>query len=111
MKYQDRSLAGNITHGQEKWKTHVLNYNIIRVMQKRVISRHQVDFHIDWGFVGSYLPPLEIIGCGKVEKKSPSDWLPPEEAFLRYFLRGQMWVLLLHGSGGGWLLLCANVKM
>ena len=50
-------------------------------VQNRVISRHQVDFHIDWGFVGSYLPPLEIIGCGKAEKKSPSDWFPQEEAF------------------------------
>ena len=42
MKYQDRSLAGNITHGQEKWrKKHVLNYNqqtVVCVATQHVIK-------------------------------------------------------------------------
>ena len=96
-----RSKPSRKYYGQEKnYKTHDLNYYIIRVSlwcKKRWIldTKTIVDFHTNWGFVGRYLPPLEIIGCGKAEKKSPSDWLPPEEAFFRYFcfaIWGQMWV-------------------
>ena len=63
VKYQDRSLAGNITHGQEKWKTHVLNYNIIRVMQKKG------DFSTSGWF------PYRLRFCRKLFAPSWNNWM------------------------------------
>ena len=95
MKYQDQSLAGNIMVKKND-KTHVLNYKIYQC------GAIKDDFHIDWGFVWSYLPPLQIIGHGKAEKKSPSDWLPPEEVFFsrKYFYLFYYLVFLFWGNKG-----------
>ena len=69
-------------YGQEIWKENLLLFVDIWSI---------VDFHIYWGFVWSYFPPVEVIGWRPVEKERSLQFLLKKKILV---FRESKWELL-----------------